>query len=319
VGPCDFDGTLPGGYAAHAKLDRRSGDLHAVAYFWGWDHVQHVVVGADGRVSDATDVPVADGPMMHDFALTERYVVLFDLPVTFSMDAAAAGAQLPYAWNPAHPPRVGLLPREGTDRAVRWFPVDPCWVFHTLNAYDDGDRVVVDLCRYEGVYDLSSLAGQGPLTLDRWVIDPAAGTVTRQCLDDRQQEFPRVDDRLLSRPHRYGYSAAFGPLSPDAVRPSGEVADDAFAHAVLKHDLAAGTVQAHDFGPDAVAGEAVFAPASAEAAEDDGYVMTFVHEPERGATDLVILAAQDFTGPPVARVHLPVRVPLGFHGSWLAD
>ena len=319
VGPCDFDGTLPGGYAAHTKLDRRTGDLHAVAYFWGWDHVQHVVVGADGRVSDATDVPVADGPMMHDFALTERYVVLFDLPVTFSIDAAAAGAQLPYTWNPVHPPRVGLLPRKGTCRAVRWFPVDPCWVFHTLNAYDDGDRVVVDLCRYEGVYDLSSLAGQGPLTLDRWVVDPAAGAVGRQCLDDRQQEFPRVDDRLLSRPHRYGYSAAFGPLSPDAVRPSGAVADDAFAHAVLKHDLATGTVQIHDFGPDAVAGEAVFAPASATADEDDGYVMTFVHEPDRGATDLVVLAAQDFTGPPVARVHLPVRVPLGFHGSWLAD
>jgi carotenoid cleavage dioxygenase-like enzyme len=319
VGPCDFDGTLPGGYAAHAKLDRRTSELHAVAYFWGWDHVQHVVVGADGRVSHATDIPVADGPMMHDFALTERYVVLFDLPVTFSMDAAAAGAQLPYAWNPGHPPRVGLLRRKGADHTVRWFPVDPCWVFHTLNAYDDGDRVVVDLCRYEGVYDFSSLAGQGPLTLERWVVDPATGTVTRQCLDDRQQEFPRVDDRLLSRPHRYAYSAAFGPLSPDDVRPSGQIADNAFARAVLKHDLAAGTVQAHDFGTDTVAGEAVFAPASAEATEDDGYVMTLVHEPERGATDLVILAAQDFTGPPVARVHLPVRVPLGFHGSWLAD
>ena len=134
VGPCDFDGTLPGGYAAHTKLDRRTGELHAVAYFWAWDHVQHVVVGPDGRVSGTTDVPIADGPMMHDFALTERYVVLLDLPVTFSMAAAAAGSSLPYGWNPAHQARVGLLPREGTDREVRWFEVDPCWVFHTLNA-----------------------------------------------------------------------------------------------------------------------------------------------------------------------------------------
>ncbi|HEX2746255.1 MAG TPA: carotenoid oxygenase family protein [Streptosporangiaceae bacterium] len=37
------------------------------------------------------------------------------------------------------------------------------------------------------------------------------------------------------------------------------------------------------------------------------------------SADLVILAAQDFTGPPVARVHLPARIPLGFHGSWIAD
>jgi carotenoid cleavage dioxygenase-like enzyme len=320
IGPCDFDGTLPGGYAAHTKLDRRTGDLHALAYFWGWDHVQHVVIGADGTVSGATDVPVTDGPMMHDFALTERYVVLLDLPVTFSMDAASAGSRLPYTWNPSHPARVGLLPREGATREVRWLDVDPCWVFHTLNAYDDdGGRVVVDLCRYEGAYDLSALAEQGPLTLDRWTLDPSAGTVAQQRLDDRRQEFPRVDERVISRPHRFGYSAAIGQIGRATVLPNGNFEDGAFANALLKHDLTAGTVQGHRFGPDAAVGEAVFAPSSPEADEDDGYVMAFVHDPDRGATDLVIIAAQDFTGEPVARVHLPARVPLGFHGNWVAD
>ena len=319
VGPCDFDGTLPGGYAAHTKLDRRTGALHAVAYFWGWDHVQHVVVGPDGRVSDTTDVPVRDGPMMHDFALTERYVVLLDLPVTFSVDAAVAGAQLPYAWNPSHPPRVGLLPRVGTTREVRWFEVDPCWVFHTLNAYDDGDRVVVDLCRYEGDYDLTALVGNGALTLDRWTVDPLTGTVRQQRLDDRPQEFPRVDERVVARPHRYGYSAVTGEVGPASVRMDGSFSDGAFADALLKHDLAAGTADVHRFPRGATVGEAVFAPASPDSAEDDGYVLAFVHDPDRGAADLVVLAAQDFAGPPVARVHLPARVPLGFHGSWVAD
>jgi carotenoid cleavage dioxygenase len=319
VGPCDFDGTLPGGYAAHTKLDRRTGDLHAVAYFWGWDHVQHVVVGPDGQVSATTDVPVADGPMMHDFALTERYVVLFDLPVTFSMDAAAAGSQLPYAWNPAHQARVGLLPRTGAVREVRWLELDPCWVFHTLNAYDDGNRVVVDMCRYDGAYDMTVLAEQGPLTLERWTIDPAAGRVTRQCLDDRQQEFPRVDDRMTSQPHRYGYSTMVGEINRATVRPNGDFGDAAFDNALLKHDLTAGRVEVHRFGRDAATGEAVFAPSAPGAAEDDGYVLAFVHDPDRGAADLVVLAAQDFTGDPVATVHLPARVPLGFHGSWLAD
>jgi carotenoid cleavage dioxygenase len=319
VGPCDFAGTLPGGYAAHTKLDQRTGDLHAVAYFWGWDHVQHVVVGADGRVSSTADVPVADGPMMHDFALTERHVVLLDLPVTFSMDAAAAGSSLPYGWNPEHQARVGLLPREGTAREVRWFEVDPCWVFHTLNAYDDGDRVVVDLCRYEGSYDLSALSGQGPLTLDRWTVDPTTGRVGQECLDDRPQELPRTDERVVSRPHRYGYSAVTAEVSRATVQMDGTFADDAFADALLKHDLATGGVEVHRFGRGVTVGEAVFAPSAPDAAEDEGYVLAFVHDPDRGATDLVVLAAQDFTGGPVARVHLPVRVPLGFHGSWVAD
>ncbi|SFT88621.1 carotenoid cleavage dioxygenase [Geodermatophilus amargosae] len=319
VGPCDFGGTLPGGYAAHTKPDRLTGDLHAVAYYWGWDHVQHVVIGPDGTVTGTTDVPVDDGPMMHDFALTERYVVLFDLPVTFNMDAAAAGSRLPYAWNRAHPARVGLLPRAGAVREARWFDVDPCWVFHTLNAHDDGDRVVVDLCRYDGPYDMTVLTEQGALTLERWTVDPVAGRVTRQELDDRPQEFPRVDERVVSRPHRYGYSVVTAELDRATVRMDGSFRDDAFAGALLKHDLSAGTVETHRFPRDAVAGEGVFVPSAPDAAEDDGYVMAFVHDPDRGAADLVVLAAQDFAAPPVAVVHLPARIPLGFHGSWIAD
>ena len=319
VGPFDFGGKLPGGYAAHTKLDRRTGELHAIAYYWPWDYVQHIVADAGGQVIRTANIGVPDGPMMHDFALTDRYVVLFDLPVTFSMDAVSAGRKLPYTWNPAHQPRVGLLPRTGGPDSIRWFEIEPCWVFHTLNAYDDGDRVVVDLARYAGPYDVSALEGKGPLTLVRWSIDPGSGAVRQQSLDDRAQEFPRVDDRIVSQPHRYGYSAAISVVSRDTVSLSGDFADGAFANALLKHDLTAGTAEAHEFGRDATAGEAVFAPASATAGEDDGYVLAFIHNPERGAANLVLLAAQDFTAEPVARVHLPARIPLGFHGSWLPD
>jgi carotenoid cleavage dioxygenase-like enzyme len=319
VGPCDFSGSLPGGFAAHTKLDHQTGELHAIAYYWAWDHVQHVIVDPAGQVRQTTDIPVTDGPMMHDFALTATYVVLLDLPVTFSLTAVAAGRELPYVWNPDHPARVGLLPRDGSG-PVRWFETDPCWVFHCLNAYDDDHgRVVVDLCQYNESFDVSTLwAAHGPVTLDRWTIDPAAGTVSQQRLDDRGQEFPRVDDRIVSRPHRYGYSAVIGDVNR-AITVSGDFSDDAFANTILRHDLAAGTVQAREFGRDHAVGEAVFAPSAPDAAEDDGYVLTFVHNPDRGATDLVIVAAQDFLGHPVATIHLPARVPLGFHGSWIPD
>jgi carotenoid cleavage dioxygenase-like enzyme len=317
IGPCDFGGTLPGGLAAHTKIDHETGELHAIAYFWAWDHVQYVIVDAAGDVRSTTDIPVADGPMMHDFALTHDYVVLLDLPVTFSMKAVSAGRELPYVWNAEHQARVGLLPRAGGE--VRWFEVEPCWVFHCLNAYDDDGRVVLDLCQYNEPFDVSTLwATHGPVTLDRWTIDPAAGQVTQQRLDDRGQEFPRVDDRIISRPHRFGYSVVIGEVSR-AITANGDFADDAFANAIIRHDLARGSTQAREFGRDATVGEAVFAPSAPDAAEDDGYVMAFAHNPERGASDLVILAAQDFLGEPVATVHLPARVPLGFHGSWLPD
>ncbi|HXZ64471.1 MAG TPA: carotenoid oxygenase family protein, partial [Streptosporangiaceae bacterium] len=319
IGPCDFGGTLPGGFAAHTKLDRQTGELHAIAYFWAFDYVQHVVVDPAGIVARATNIPVADGPMMHDFALTSRYVVLLDLPVTFSLAAVSAGRELPYVWNPHHQARVGLLPRDQSGD-VRWISIEPCWVFHCLNGYDDENgRVVLDLCQYNDSFDVSTLwAAHGPVTLDRWIIDPAAGTVSQQRLDDRGQEFPRVDDRVVSERHRYGYSAVIGEITR-AITVSGDFADDAFANALLRHDLARGTTETRAFGREATVGEAVFAPSAPTAAEDDGYVMAFVHNPDRGASDLVILGAQDFTGEPVATVHLPARVPLGFHGSWLPD
>ena len=110
--------------------------------------------------------------------------------------------------------------------------------------------------------------------------------------------------------HRYGYSAVIGEVNR-AISADGDFTDDAFANALIRHDLVAGTVQTHEFGRDATVGEAVFAPSATDAAEDDGYVMAFVHNPERGASDLVILAAQDFTGEPVATVHLPGQDPAG--------
>ena len=90
-------------------------------------------------------------------------------------------------------------------------------------------------------------------------------------------------------------------------------------NALLKHDLDADTVEAHEFGEGAAVGEGVFVPTSDDAAEDDGYLMAFVYDPERGASDLVILATQDFSGQPLARIHLPARVPQGFHGNWMPD
>jgi carotenoid cleavage dioxygenase len=193
-------------------------------------------------------------------------------------------------------------------------------VFHTLNAYDDNGTVVVDVCRYPIAFDVATFwSDNAPVTPCRWVIDPAAGQVTQRSLDDRAQEFPRVDERVVSRPHRYGYAAAIGAVGRAAFNMNGDFADQAFTNSVIKHDLKHGTALAHDFGKDATVGEAVFAPAAPDSAEDDGYVMAYVHNPDRGASDLVILAAQDFTAEPLARVHLPARVPLGFHGSWIAD
>ncbi|MEV5875263.1 carotenoid oxygenase family protein [Streptomyces sp. NPDC052101] len=326
VGTYDFQGTLEGTFTAHTKFDVHSGELHAVTYHPAWDHVRHLVVDGAGRLARTTRIPVADAPMMHDFALTERYVVVFDIPVTFDAAAAEQGAPVPYSWNRHHPTRVGVMRRDGGP--VRWFGIEPVFFSHTLNAYDEDGCVVVDLTTYPAPFHVAGRGSDGPYArgtskLERWTVDLRHGRVRQRVLDDRPQEFPRVNESLVSRRHRYGYTAAAAELTAAYLTPDGGTPpDDAFSNALVKHDLLRGTTEVHRLPRGAAAGEAVFVPRDAagrQAAEDDGYAIAYVHDPDRGAADLVILAAQDFTGEPVARVHLPGRVPLGFHGSWIAD
>ncbi|MFF0739872.1 carotenoid oxygenase family protein [Streptomyces sp. NPDC004111] len=327
VGPYDFGGTLKGAFTAHTKLDAAADELHALAYHPARpDHIRHVVVGRHGKVTRSTRIPLAGGPMVHDFGLTERHVVIFDVPVTFDPAAAGRGDLVPYVWNEKHPARVGVMKRGGGP--VRWFEVPmTSWYSHTLNAYDEGSKVVVDLTTFPAPFLVAGRGSGGPYapgspSLDRWTIDLARGRVTRRRLDDRPQEFPRVNETLVSRRHRYGYTAAAATFFEAYRSVDGVPPDEAFSSALIKHDLLRGTSQVHRLPRDAAAGEAVFVASDAtdaRAAEDDGYALAYVHNPERGASDLVILAAQDFTAKPLARIHLPGRVPLGLHGSWVAD
>ena len=192
VGVCDFDGTLTGGYTAHPKRDPKTGELHAVSYSaYRGNKVQYSVIGVDGRARRTVDITVSGSPMMHDFSLTENYVVFYDLPVTFDAQIAAAitvpralrlpirlmlsaligrvpipdpisariavpeasERRFPYSWNPKYPARVGVMPREGGDADVRWFDVEPCYVFHPMNAYDEGDTIVLDVVRHPKMFD----------------------------------------------------------------------------------------------------------------------------------------------------------------------
>jgi carotenoid cleavage dioxygenase len=305
VGPFDFGGTLVGGYSAHPKRDPRTCELHAISYFWGWGNtVRYTVVDATGSVRRSVDVEVGGPVSIHDMSLTERFAVVYDLPVVFNTEAAMSGASFPYRWDPDYRARVGLLGRDGaTD--VQWFDVEPCYVFHPLNAYDDGDRVVLDVVRHPRMFATELLGpDEGTPTLERWTVDLAAGTVAEERLDDRGQEFPRVDERVVGRRYRYGYAAVFL-----AGEESG----------LIKHDLQRGTSEVRPLIPAGGASEAVFVPRSPDAAEDDGWVLSLAYDPERDASDLLVLNAADFTGEPAAVVHLPQRVPFGFHGNWVPD
>lgn len=348
VGPSDFCGTLFGGYTAHPKRDPVTGELHAVSYNpLRGNLVQYTVTGVDGRVRRTVDIALREQTMMHDFSLTEKYVVIYDLPVVLDLAAALRGRPaksvahwlsrfaarhaapdfvlraamraserggppgvggFPYRWAPERRAQVGVLPRDGSASDIRWFEVQPCYVFHPLNAYDetgpDGERIVLDVVRHTSVFSEESEVTEAR-TLDRWTVDLTSGSVREERLEDTAQEFPRVDERLVGRKHRYGYAVGYAPDTPGITTPD----------SLLRHDLNTGTTESVSFGAGREPSEFVFVPAGGDAAESDGVLMGFVYDRAADRSDLVLLDGQ--TLDTVGTVHIPVRVPHGFHGNWV--
>jgi carotenoid cleavage dioxygenase len=146
---------------------------------------------------------------------------------------------------------------------------------------------------------------EGAPTLERWIVDPRGGPVKETRLDDRGQEFPRLDERRVGKPYRYGYTAGFDT--------------NVTFGALFRHDLREARIEVHGEGPGRTFMEPVFVPRAPGADEDDGYVMAYVHDASTDRADVVILHAQDFESEPLATIHLPARVPYGFHGNWVPD
>jgi carotenoid cleavage dioxygenase-like enzyme len=307
----DFFGTLTAGYTAHPKFDPATGELHAVCYAYpdNPDFVQYVVIGPDGRVSSTTEIAVPDMPMVHDMSLTKNYAVIYDLPITVDIELAMQ-SQFPFRWNPDHGARVGLMPRGGTSDQIIWCDAPMKYVFHPLNAYEDtnGD-VIIDLCTYERTFssDLKGPFGDLPPTLDRWTISPTSRKVSEQRIDDRAHEFPRHNPKVGLRQHRYGYTMLVGEDN------------DPTTGMTCKTDFVTGATSLHDYGPGRTGAEPIFVPRADGTDEDDGWLMTVVYDAGRDTSDLVLVDARDMSAPPVATVHLPQRVPMGFHGNWVPD
>jgi carotenoid cleavage dioxygenase len=310
VGRNDFFGTLPGAFTAHPKFDPDTGEMHAMVYAWAqWmDHVQYVVVGTDGRVKRTVDIPLPGMTMLHDMALTERYAVVFDQPCTVDLDLALA-ERFPFRWDPDYGNRVGLLPRNGEAGDIVWIDVPLGYSYHPMNSYDRPDgTVVIDLCVYDRMFDQDLLGPfESMARLERWELNPATRSSSVTVIDSSFNEFPRARGSLSTKPYRFGYCAAPG-------------GGEAGGWPTLKHDLTTGARSVFDHGPGRAAGEPVFVAREGGTAEDDGWLVSYVHDQLEGTAEFVVMDAQDFDRDDyVARVPLPARVPFGFHGNWVPD
>ena len=175
-------------------------------------------------------------------------------------------------------PRASAVPRNGDLDGLIWFEAPACYVFHIVNAYEaEGGAVVVDVVRHPRIHEHDRQGpNEGPPVVVRWTLDRARGRLTEHVLDDHGVEFPRLTTASAAR-----------TIATPTRRTGGET--HVRSGPAYKHDVRSGRTVVHDFGPGHASLEPVFVPRSGATDEDDGYVMAYVFNAERNASDVVIL------------------------------
>ncbi|BAN03770.1 carotenoid oxygenase family protein [Ilumatobacter coccineus] len=307
VGATDYAGKLTGPFTAHPKICPTTGEMLAFGYSMMEPYLTYLRVSASGELVQSENITVGGPTMMHDFNVTANNIVFMDLPAVFDLELAMKG-ELPIRWSDDYPARLGVMPRTGTDADVVWYDIDPCYVFHPMNAYEENGKIIIDVARLSHIWRDGPMDFPAP-ALHRWTIDAATGRVGDDQIDDLPAEFPRVPDSVVGLKHRYGYMMANAAASAfeEPMSANG---------AILKYDLQTGERTSVEVGKGRLPGEASFVPKADPKSEDDGYLMTYVYDAGNDASEFAIYDAGSMSNDPVATVELP-RVPFGFHGNWV--
>jgi carotenoid cleavage dioxygenase-like enzyme len=269
------------------------------------------VINKQGDLVHSTPITIPRSIFMHDFAVTEKYTLFLDFPITLDIGRAISGGPA-VDFEPQYGSRIGVMPRYGSDADVRWFDVKTGVVIHTANAWDEGDEVVLQASRS----NTADIAGAGTSEgnnlqenqgqLYEWRINLISGEVTERNLSDTPCDFTRVNDNYACFKTRYVYAGIFNT-------------ERAFTFdGVMKYDNESGVTAEFRYGPHRHGGEAVFAPRVGSASEDDGYLVCFIHDEADNQSECLIIDAQTIEAGPVATIMMPFRVPYGFHAGWVS-
>ncbi len=297
----DFEGRLPGAMSAHPKFDPETGEMVAVAYDARASRMDYLVVDRHGVLGKVLSFDCPWPAMIHDVAVTRNYVVVFVCPFVLEQPAPR--------WRPALGTAVAVIPRRGTEQGIRWFESPPFFHFHVMNAYEREDYIEIQLPWHSSY---GSSTGTNRLELHRMRINLETRTILDELVDDGACEFPRINDCFAMRENRYGYAAFRSP------RTNEQLTTGAF-EAIARYDFQTGNRVVRAYPAGEFVGEPVFIPAPDATREDDGFLVTFVYNANTDRSTFDICDARNLYAAPLARVHLPCRVPAGLHGSWIPD
>ena len=313
IGVEDYKGKLNTAMTAHPRICPETGEMLFFAYsMMGEPYLYYHRVSKQGELVQTEAIEIPRPVMMHDWNITRNYVVFMDLPIVSDMDLAVSTGS-PFGFKPECGARLGVMPRDGNNSDVRWFDIDPCFVFHSFNSFEEGNKIILYVSRQQeamvgGFKDI--YGGEKTVArLWRWIIDLENGRVSEEQLDDGACDFPRVNDNHIGLNSEYGY----------CMQIKTDVESLTFGENLFKYHLESGKRTDHHLGSNVAGGEPVFAPKPGSTKEDQGWILSLVHDRNTRKSKLVIVDAEAFDQEPVAEVMIPQRVPYGAHGSWIQN
>jgi carotenoid cleavage dioxygenase-like enzyme len=325
VGEWTWSGDLASQTAtAHPKTEPRSGSLVFFGYAAKGEttpDIAYYEADASGRIVHEAWFEAPYPSMIHDWAVTEHFVVFPIIPLTSDLSRLKASGPY-YVWDGSRDVYLGVVPRRGS--TVRWFRGTNRFASHIMNSFDDGRFVYIDTpvgakSAFPWFPDITGAPFDPEKSrgfLSRWTIDTKANpdegfgeTRLTYCAG----EFPRTDDRWATSEYRFGVMNLTDV--PD------QPVDDGLAgfRWLASIDPETGTMRTRFAGHDSTVQEAIFVPPAPDAPHGQGYVMQLVDRHATGTTDLLILDAQHIDGEPVATLKIPIRMPGGLHGNWVPE
>jgi len=310
----DFGGKITGRFTAHPRIDPETGEMVFFAYTADGMLTSGMLYGTISPSGEVTRKELFQAPycaMVHDFAVTRNHVLFPVLPLTGSLPRAIAGGPA-FAWEPDKGAWIGVMRRDAGTSSLRWFRGDPCFVFHVMNAWEDGEQICAEVVRYDRAPAFPDTKGEMGQTgigrLARWRFDLSqpGDSFAWDYIDDMASEFPRIDDRFTGLPYRHGWLAC--------ERPEGRIE----AAGGIEHiDVTSGRRTVCWMPPGDSVSEPVFVPRTPDAAEGDGWLLAVAWRGAEHRSDLIVLDTGALEDGPIATVGLSHRVPFGFHGMWL--
>jgi carotenoid cleavage dioxygenase-like enzyme len=323
LGKFNFHGSLrTPTVTAHPKIDPASRKM----FFYGFESaglatpdVALCVGDSEGRLLHEEWFVPPYGALIHDFAMTENFVIFPIMPTTANIERMRAGGDH-WAWDPSQPMYLGIVPKALGACAIRYFRGPARWSFHTMNAFEHGSLVYLDTTAAHSNGFFRHIDGnppdseKGEFRLTRWTCDLASpeDCFTEVQLNDLPSDFYTVDSRFVGKAYRYGFMAV-----KDPSRPVNGIGNPRPFNSIGRIDVRSGEVNLWYAGEESSVQEPVFVQKSPDAPEGLGYLLAVVNRHAEHRSEVVILDAEALDRGPVARMFVPLNLRMAFHGTFV--